>query len=142
MARCELLNDVAMDSVNRFFKSQVRVRSECCNQLRACWWSKYIVAPTLLLEFHDHDEATALRLLERARVICHTHHCTSFRQASQAAEREDLWRARKGAYFASLRSRTRAPGSKGRMTILVTDVCVPMSRMAECIVETEKDFKV
>jgi D-lactate dehydrogenase (cytochrome) len=50
-----------------------------------------------------------------------------------AEERTKLWKARHDAYWASL---TLRPGAKG----LSTDVCVPISRLAECIAETEADI--
>src|SRR5690606_37790986 len=50
-----------------------------------------------------------------------------------AEERNLLWKARHDAYWASM---TLRPGSKG----LSTDVCVPISRLAECVAETEADI--
>jgi D-lactate dehydrogenase (cytochrome) len=50
-----------------------------------------------------------------------------------AEERTKLWKARHEAYWASM---TLRPGSRG----LSTDVCVPISRLAECIAETEADI--
>ena len=52
---------------------------------------------------------------------------------SVAEERTKLWKARHDAYWASL---TLRPGAQG----LSTDVCVPISRLAECIAETEADI--
>jgi D-lactate dehydrogenase (cytochrome) len=51
-----------------------------------------------------------------------------------AEERTKLWKARHDAYWASLPLR---PGARG----LSTDVCVPISRLAECIAETERDIE-
>jgi hypothetical protein len=97
------------------------------------------VAPTILVEFHDRSLIDANRNLEATKEIAAKTGSTSFRHATDSAERDELWRARKGAYFASLRSRA-AKG--GRMVILVTDVCVPLTALADCISETEADFKV
>jgi len=56
-----------------------------------------------------------------------------FLWTSVAEERTKLWKARHDAYWASL---TLRPGTKG----LSTDVCVPISRLAECVAETEADI--
>ena len=56
----------------------------------------------------------------------------SFEWATRLEEREKLWQARHDALYAALALR---PGSRG----WTTDVCVPISRLAECILETKKD---
>ena len=58
---------------------------------------------------------------------------TAFQWASEAEDRSTLWQARHDAYYAALALK---PGSKG----WATDVCVPLSRLAECISETKKDI--
>jgi D-lactate dehydrogenase (cytochrome) len=55
-----------------------------------------------------------------------------FEWAVKPEERTRLWQARHDAYYACLGLR---PGARS----LTTDVCVPISRLAECIVETERD---
>jgi D-lactate dehydrogenase (cytochrome) len=57
-----------------------------------------------------------------------------FRWTVNSEERERLWSARHNSYFACM---TLAPGKQS----LSTDVCVPISRLAECIVETERDIE-
>ena len=56
-----------------------------------------------------------------------------FLWTSDAEERAKLWKARHDSYWASL---TLRPGAKR----ISTDVCVPISRLAECIAETEADI--
>ena len=56
-----------------------------------------------------------------------------FHWTTVAEERAKLWKARHDAYWASLALR---PGARG----LSTDVCVPISRLAECVAETEADI--
>ena len=56
-----------------------------------------------------------------------------FRWTTKTEERNKLWQARHDAYFATL---ALAPGKQG----IATDVCVPISRLAECIAETRKDL--
>ena len=57
-----------------------------------------------------------------------------FRWATRTEERNKLWQARHDAYYAALALR---PGAKG----WPTDVCVPISRLAECILETKRDIE-
>ena len=59
---------------------------------------------------------------------------SDFKWAVNQAERTALWTARHNAYYASLAFR---PGSRA----VTTDVCVPISRLAECIVETKRDLE-
>ena len=56
-----------------------------------------------------------------------------FQWASRTEDRNRLWQARHDAYFAGLQLR---PGARA----VSTDVCVPISRLAECIAETEADI--
>ncbi|MBM3557473.1 MAG: FAD-binding oxidoreductase, partial [Alphaproteobacteria bacterium] len=58
---------------------------------------------------------------------------TGFRWATSTEERTALWQARHDAYYAALALR---PGCRG----WGTDVCVPISRLAECIEETQRDL--
>jgi D-lactate dehydrogenase (cytochrome) len=65
--------------------------------------------------------------------IAKEHGSGEMRWATDTGEREKLWQARHDSYYAVLALR---PGCKG----LTTDVCVPISRLAECIVETKKEI--
>jgi D-lactate dehydrogenase (cytochrome) len=65
--------------------------------------------------------------------IVKDHGGQGFRWASGEDDRERLWHARHDAYFAALALR---PGAAG----ITTDVCVPISRLAECILDTKRDL--
>ena len=114
VARIELLDDTKMEAINRYSGTT------------------YPVAPTLFFEFHGdsdahvRDQATTVQELASGNGGC------AFSWATKQEERERLWKARHDALYASLAVR---PGAKA----WTTDVCVPISRLAECIMETKKD---
>lgn len=62
-----------------------------------------------------------------------SHGGSNFRWKKNLEDKEELWAARHNAYFAA---RAMRPGAE----ILSTDVCVPISRLAECITETRDDL--
>ncbi|MEP9371786.1 FAD-linked oxidase C-terminal domain-containing protein [Mesorhizobium sp. KR1-2] len=92
----------------------------------------YPESPCLFVEFHG-SEASVAEQAESFGEIAAEHGGGPFLWTSVAEERAKLWKARHEAYWASL---TLRPGAKG----LSTDVCVPISRLAECIAETEADI--
>jgi D-lactate dehydrogenase (cytochrome) len=57
-----------------------------------------------------------------------------FQWSNLPEERSKLWKARHEAYYAAVNLR---PGAVG----WATDVCVPISRLAECIGETKPDLE-
>ncbi|MBP2295319.1 FAD-binding oxidoreductase [Azospirillum rugosum] len=114
VARIELLDEVQMDAVNKYSKLD------------------YAVAPTLFFEFHG----TAAGVQEQAEMvaaIAAENGGTEFAWATRPEDRSKLWQARHDGYYAALALR---PGSKG----WPTDVCVPISRLADCILETKQDI--
>jgi D-lactate dehydrogenase (cytochrome) len=114
VARIELLDDVQMDAVNRYSKTS------------------YQVAPTLFFEFHS-DSARHVDDQARAvEEVAAGNGGLGFEWATRLEDRETLWRARHDALYAALALR---PGAR----VWTTDVCVPVSRLAECIAETRKD---
>ena len=92
----------------------------------------YPESPCLFVEFHG-SEAGVVEQAELFGEITADHGGGPFLWTSVAEERAKLWKARHEAYWASL---TLRPGAKG----LSTDVCVPISRLADCIAETEADI--
>jgi len=114
VARIELLDELQMKAINDYAKLD------------------YPVKPTLFFEFHG-TEAWAKEQAELAGEIAQEHGGTNFRWETRQEDRTRLWQARHDAYFANLALK---PGAKG----WATDVCVPISRLAECILETRKDI--
>lgn len=92
----------------------------------------YEAQPYLFVEFHGTETGVA----EQAEIfgeIAAENGGGEFRWTNDPEERDRLWRARHDAFLASFLLR---PGAKG----VSTDVCVPISRLADCIAETEKDL--
>lgn len=115
IARVELLDALQMDAVNKYSKLD------------------YKVAPTLLFEFHG-TKAGVDEQIQMVKDFAAEHGGSEFRFASSMEERNKLWQARHDGYYAVLALR---PGGKG----LATDVCVPISRLTECITETTEDLR-
>ena len=88
--------------------------------------------PCLFVEFHG-SEASVKEQAEGFGSIAADNGGGPFRWTSDPDERTKLWKARHDAYWASL---TLRPGAKG----ISTDVCVPISRLAECVKLTEDDI--
>ncbi len=115
VARIELLDDVALDATNRYSKLD------------------YPVQPTLFFEFHG----SAASVEEQARTvgeIAAENGGGEFRWTVDHEERGRLWQARHDALYAALALR---PGARG----WATDVCVPISRLADCILDTKRDIR-
>ena len=93
----------------------------------------YKVAPTLFFEFHG-SNAGVKEQAETVQAISADHGGADFKWATRPEDRTKLWEARHRAYYSALALR---PGAKG----WPTDVCVPISRLAECILETKKDIE-
>jgi D-lactate dehydrogenase (cytochrome) len=87
--------------------------------------------PLLLFEFHG-SEAGVAEQAELVQQIADEHQAIGFEWATRPEERSRLWAARHNAYFALLQLR---PGGRA----ISTDCCVPISRLAECILETKAD---
>jgi D-lactate dehydrogenase (cytochrome) len=114
IARSEALCATTMKAINAYSKTSYREQ------------------PTLFLEFHG----TQAGVEEQARLvqdIAHENGGMDFEWTTKPEDRTRLWAARHQAYFACLQLR---PGSRA----VSTDVCVPISRLTECIVETSKDI--
>lgn len=105
-------------------------------QMRACIahtkLNNYHAAPTLFYEFHG-TPASVAEQVAGAMQIARECGAYALTEATTGEERNRLWRARHEAYYAALALR---PGS----VAWATDVCVPISRLAECINETCADI--
>lgn len=89
-------------------------------------------SPLLLFEFHG-SPAGVKEQAEIVQAITHDNGGMDFEWAEQPEDRSRLWTARHNAYFAALQLR---PGCRAS----TTDVCVPISRLAECVSDTARDL--
>jgi len=104
-------------------------------QVKACnAYSKLSLpeTPLLFLEFHGTTAGVAEQS-ERFGEISADLGGGPFTWTTNTEERTRLWQARHDAYWAVIGMR---PGAKA----FATDVCVPLSRLAECVLETQKDI--
>jgi D-lactate dehydrogenase (cytochrome) len=103
-------------------------------QMKACnGYSglSYAETPTLFVEFHGSPESVELQARQFGE-IASEFGASDFLWTTNPEERARLWKARHNAYWAQ---KSLIPGA----AILSTDVCVPISRLAECVVATQED---
>jgi D-lactate dehydrogenase (cytochrome) len=115
IARCDIVCEKTVGAINAYKKTSYRV------------------APTVFFEFHG-SRTSVVEQAEAVQAIAKEHGGKDFVWATKPEERTALWQARHDAYFACLQLR---PGSRA----VSTDVCVPLSRLAECVHETMEDMK-
>jgi D-lactate dehydrogenase (cytochrome) len=114
VARMELANAAVMEAVKQYSKLDLPV------------------TPTLWLDFHG-TKAGVAEQAEMVRKIAATQDGAGFCWTPDPEGRCRMWKARYDTFYAL---QARYPGRE----IWVTDACVPISRLAECITETEEDL--
>ena len=114
IARVELLDERQIDAINRYSKTN------------------YPVAPTLFFEFHGDNIDHVSQQAEMVQALSEEHGGSQFVSSTVLEERDKLWKARHNAYYAALALR---PGCRA----MITDVCVPISQLAECIAFAKDD---
>lgn len=115
VARIELLNTTQVRAVNAYSHTD------------------YAEQPTLFLEFHGSPTGVAEQV-EAVHALAEENGGGPFHWAKQTEDRNRLWQARHDVAYACA---AMAPTK----SLMATDVCVPISRLTECIVETEADFE-
>lgn len=114
MARIELMDSLAVAAVNAYSKAS------------------FSVSPLLLLEFHGSQQSVD----EQAKLfgeIAQDCGGSDFEWVNTQEERNRLWKARHDAYWAMVAS------ARGKQ-MLTTDVCVPISKLAICVQDTQNDI--
>ena len=114
VARIELLDALSLKAINLFSKTTLAE------------------APTLFFEFHG-SPAGVEEQAQTVQAIADELGGANFEWATRPEDRTRLWQARHDAYFACLQLK---PGCR----CFPTDVCVPISRLAECIAATNEDI--
>ncbi|ATJ85488.1 FAD-binding oxidoreductase [Ralstonia solanacearum] len=114
VARVEFVDALAIRAINRYDKLSLPE------------------LPTLFFEFHGSGHSVQEQA-ETVQAIAAEHRGQGFEWATRPEDRSRLWNARHNAYFAFLQLK---PGCRA----VTTDVCVPISRLAECVIETEQDL--
>ncbi len=114
VARIEFLDEVQVAACNRYSKLSLPE------------------TPLILVEFHG-SEASVAEQAERFGAIATEHGGGAFEWAVKPEDRTRLWEARHNALYAALALQ---PGKKG----MITDVCVPISRLAEAVRGTKEDL--
>jgi D-lactate dehydrogenase (cytochrome) len=116
VARIELLDEAQLDAVNRYSKLNCELK------------------PTVFFEFHGTSQQAVSESATAVQEIAGEHGGRDFQWATTPEERSKLWAARHNAFYAAVALR---PGCKP----WTTDVCVPISRLAECVLETRADVQ-
>jgi len=116
VARIELLDEVQMEASIRYSKLE-----------------GFAVKPTLFFEFHG-SEAGVREQSAAMQAASDEFGGSAYQWATKTEDRTRLWKARHDAYYAALAFK---PG----MTSFATDACVPISRLADCILETKADVE-
>lgn len=110
IARVELIDHNTVRMVNAYAKLGLREE------------------PLLLMEFHG-SPAGVQEQAELVQEIAREHGGQDFEWATTPEERTRLWTARHNAYFAAIQSK---PGCRA----MSTDTCVPISRLADCLLDS------
>ena len=113
IARVELLDDVQMHAVNQYSNLN------------------YPKAHTLFFEFHGSRQSVAEQTAQVAALV-RENGGSELEWSTKQEQKNALWQARHDAYYAA---RALRPGAEG----WPTDVCVPISRLADCLIQTRED---
>lgn len=114
IARIELLDEVQVDAINKYSGLELPVQA------------------TLFLEFHGTENGVKEQS-EMVGSICNDFGAANFKWTTKPEDRTKLWEARHNAAYSAKALRQ---GSE----IWATDVCVPISQLADCIMQTKADL--
>ena len=115
VARVEFLDDKQIEAINRYSKISLPV------------------LPTLFFEFHGMNDRDVKDQAAMLQSLAEEHGSKGFQWKTNLEDKDELWNARHNAYYAT---HALVPGAE----VLITDVCVPISQLAECITETRSSI--
>ena len=115
LSRIELLDELQIKAINQYKKTNHEEK------------------PTLFIEIHG-TPLGVREQIEKFEEIAKENSLINFNWSDQQEEIDKLWSARHSALYAAL---SLAPGKKG----FTTDICVPISSLTKCILETKKDLE-
>ncbi len=115
VARVEFLDEKQVEAINKYSKIDLAV------------------LPTLFFEFHGMNERDVTDQAAMLESLATEHSGKGFQWKNNLEDKDELWNARHNAYYAT---HALIPGAE----VLITDVCVPISQLAECITETKSDL--
>ncbi len=92
----------------------------------------YPEKPTLFFEFHG-SPAYVEEQAQRVQDIASEHNASAFQWATRPEDRSRLWHARDNTLYAGMALR---PGARA----MITDVCVPISNLSTCLLQTYQDI--
>jgi D-lactate dehydrogenase (cytochrome) len=116
VARVEIIDEQQLELLNRYSKTD------------------YPIAPTLFFEFHAMSRQSVDEQSRAVEDIARENGAISFEWATTPEARATLWHARHNVLYATMAAR---PGAKP----WTSDVCVPISRLSDCILETQDDLR-
>jgi D-lactate dehydrogenase (cytochrome) len=116
VARIELLDEAQLEAVNRYSRTS------------------YPLVPTLFFEFHGTSKENLDEHIQSVEQLAADNGGTGFQWATTTEDRARLWHARHNAFYAAVAMR---PGAKA----WTTDVCVPISQLADCVLQTREDVQ-
>ena len=129
LERCELLDESSLDAFHKYtIMSEGNVTKESNVE-------EVVRKPTVFLEFTGATKDIVQEHVKLTELICNEFGGSNFEFKTDEIERRKLWSARHDLYYASLAMR------KGAEKAIITDACVPLSKLPDLISATAQDVK-
>ena len=123
LVRCELINGEGIAAGNKEFRTQLTP------------------VPTVLLEFQGDVVDSLTDEFRTAERVFREHSCQHINYVERGAELDTVWEARRGCYMAARKARGKGTAAATIEPVYISDVCVPMTTLADCVKQTEEDFR-